>query len=357
MAVDYNDERLVNVENEKNNAINEVTNEYNNMINNSDKFYQKQIEASKDYANKQTEIQNAQTNLAIQEVNQQKDKAQKDYIKEQKGAYTDYQKATNQYGVNAEKLATQGLNSTGYSESTRTNAYNTYQNRYATAKEAYNNAVLNYDNSIKEIRLANNSTLAQIAYEALKTQLELSLEGFQYKNTLIQTKMNAVDAQKDRYHSRYQDVLNQINTENALAEQQRQFNASLAEQKRQFNASLSASKSRSSGGNSSGGGSVTLNNTSTTYEVNTPYYQGNINPDAKKYGTFKNSYDENAGGYQPKGISGHGEVSKTGKTITINTQTLSGENKKVKQNVWKTSDNKKWIWDGRYNEYVEYVEK
>lgn len=240
MAVDYNDERLVNVENEKNNAINEVTNEYNNMINNSDKFYQKQIEASKDYANKQTEIQNAQTNLAIQEVNQQKDKAQKDYIKEQKGAYTDYQKATNQYGVNAEKLATQGLNSTGYSESTRTNAYNTYQNRYATAKEAYNNAVLNYDNSIKEIRLANNSTLAQIAYEALKTQLELSLEGFQYKNTLIQTKMNAVDAQKDRYHSRYQDVLNQINTENALAEQQRQFNAS-----------LSASKSRSSGGSGS----------------------------------------------------------------------------------------------------------
>ena len=172
-----------------------------------------------------------------------------------------YQKATNQYGSNAEKLAVQGLNQTGYSESTRTSAYNTYQNRYATARESYNQAILNYDNGIREAQLANNAALAQIAYESLQKQLELSLQGFQYKNTLVLQKLDAVNQQKDRYYQRWRDVESQINTENALAEQQRQFNESMAFQKQQAaqdqanwekQYALSVSKaSGSSGGKSS----------------------------------------------------------------------------------------------------------
>jgi hypothetical protein len=244
MAVNYDDKRFTEVKDQEATAIRETEGKYNNMINQSDSFYQQQIDASKDWANKQSEIQQAQTDFAIEKVEQTKEQAKKDYTKEQKAAYTDYQKATNEYGANAETLASQGLQNTGYSESTRTSMYNTYQNRYMSARESYNQAILNYDNSIKEAQLANNAQLAQIAYEALQKQLELSLQGFQYKNTLVLQKLEAVNQQRDRYYERYQDVLQQINTENALAEQIRQYNESLAEQKRQHNETLALNKQK-----------------------------------------------------------------------------------------------------------------
>lgn len=268
MAVNYNDERFQQVKNEEATALKETNSTYNEMINNSESIYQEQINASKDWADKQTEIQQANTDFAIEKVNQAKDQAKKDYIKEQKAAYTDYQKAINPYGVNAEKLAEQGLQNTGYSESTRTNMYNTYQNRYATARESYNQAVLNYDNSIKEAQLANNAALATIAYEALKKQLELSLQGFQYKNQLVLQKLEAVNQTKDRYYQRWQNVQQQINTENALAEQIRQYNESLAFQKqqaaqeqanweKQYALQKASARKSSSSGSSSGGSSST----------------------------------------------------------------------------------------------------
>lgn len=244
MAVNYNDSRFQEVEKEKNQALNETKNTYNEMINKTDTYYQQQIDASKEWADKQSELQQAQTDFAIEKVEQTKEQAKKDYTKEQKAAYTDYQKATGDYGVNAETLASQGLTNTGYSESTKTNLYNTYQNRYMSARESYNQAILNYDNSIKEAQLANNSALATIAYEALQQQLELSLQGFQYKNTLLLQKLEAVNQTEDRYYARYQDVLKQINTENALAEEIRQFNETLAEQKRQHNETLAFQKSQ-----------------------------------------------------------------------------------------------------------------
>ena len=244
MAVNYNDKRFTEVKNQESVALKETQNTYDSMVNQSDKYYQQQIDASKEWADKQSELQQAQTDFAIEKTEQAKDQAKKDYTKEQKGAYTDYQKATNQYGANAEKLASQGLNQTGYSESTRTNAYNTYQNRYMSARESYNQAILNYDNAIKEAQLSNNAALATIAYEALQQQLQLSLQGFQYKNTLLLQKLDAVNQTKDRYYQRYQDVLSQINTENALAEQIRQYNESLAEEKRQYNATLAFQKSQ-----------------------------------------------------------------------------------------------------------------
>ncbi len=233
MAVDYNDERFNKVENEKNNSLNNVTNQYDQMIQQSDKFYQDQANAVKDYQKQQAELQQQQTDLVIQKQEQAKEQANKAYQKEQKGAYTDYQKATDQFGVNAEKLAQNGLTNTGYAESTRTNAYNTYQNRYMMARETYNTAILNYDNAIKEAQLANSSAMAQLAYETLQKQLELALQGFQYKNSLLESKMNALNAENDRYYQRWRDVLEQLNVENNFEEQQRQFNEQMNFNKQQ----------------------------------------------------------------------------------------------------------------------------
>ena len=227
MAVNYEDKRFQEVNNKADQAITDVNNMYNNMINQSNQFYQDQVKAAEDYTNQQTQIQQANTDFAIEQINQQKEQAQKDYTREQKGAYADWQKQSNQYGVNAEQLASAGLQNTGYSESSQVSMYNTYQNRISQARDTYNRAVLDYDNGIKEAQLTNNAKLAEISYKGLQTKLEMALDGFQYNNKLLQQQLAALNEEKDRYYSQWQDVLKQINTENALAEEQRQFNTNI----------------------------------------------------------------------------------------------------------------------------------
>ena len=448
--IDYSDERFGKVESDKNQALTELEQTYGGMINNADKYYEDQIQASKDWADKQSQIQQENTDFAIEKIEQQKDQANKDYLKEQSGAYTDWQKQSNKYGVEAEKMASAGLANSGFSESSQVSMYNTYQNRVATARESYTKAVLNYDNAIKDAQLQNNAALAEIAYQSLQQQLELSLQGFQYKNQLILEQANKKTELENVYYNRYQDVLQQMNTENALKEEIRQytdsqkwqteqnelnrqhelerdeinnkFQAAQNEINREFEAaqaeldrkhdkellqakseierkaaeeahkrdmeklkqqqayaleqiaaeqknalakldkqlandkalasytnSLSKSSSSSSGGSSkisSSSSSGSSGSISKTYAVNTAYYQGAKNSDASKYGTFSN-------GYQPKGISGHGTLSKTGKTITIKTQTLSGQKQTVVQNVWKAEDGTTWYWEGRQNKYIQ----
>lgn len=221
--VDYNDKRFTDVTSEKNQALTESEHTYDSMIDSSDKFYDAQIQATKDWEAKQSQIQQDNTDFAIEQIEQQKDQAHKDYIKEQSGAYVDWQKQSNAYGVEAEKMASAGLDRTGYSESAQVSMYNTYQNRVATARESYNQAVLNYNNAIKDAQLQNNAALAEIAYQSLQQCLTLSLEGFQYKNQLILDKANKQLEIENIYYRRYQDVLNQINTENAMKEEVRQF--------------------------------------------------------------------------------------------------------------------------------------
>lgn len=405
MAVNYNDERFKDVEADKKVALNEVEKTYGGMINESDKYYQAQIDASKQWSKEQQKIQNQKTDFAIKEINQQKDQAKKDYTKEQSGAYVDWQKQSNEYGANAEQMASQGMGGTGFSESSQVSMYNTYQSRVTTARETFNRAILNYDNAIQEARLQNNSILAEIAYNSLQKQLELSLQGFQYKNSLITEMSNKKLEVDNTYYARYQDVLKQINTENAQREEKRQFDLKyalqvkeynqkvkehkenirqfdeeierlkekdakeyaleikkleqdkeneenrLAEEKSQFDASQGGSVTFRSGGTSgsSEGDLPLIKNAGlpTTFSVNTPYYQGPRNKDCKN-GTFSN-------GYQPDNVNGK-KLEKTGETIQFTTYTLSGQKKLVTQNVWKTPNNKKWYWDGRKNAYLPVPE-
>ena len=252
MAVNYEDERFKAVDAEKQSALNNVNNVYNNMVNESQGYYNDLQNAAEEYGRTQAELQQQQSDYAIQQIEQNKDYLNKDYQREQRGAYTDWQKQSNRYGVEAERQAAVGLNNTGYSESSQVSMYNTYQNRVAQARDTYNRAVTEYDNQITQARLTNSAQLAQIAYQALQTKLQLGLEGFQYKNGLLTQQLQMQQATEDRYYSRWQDVLNQINTENALAEEQRQFNAKMAEERRQFNASLAQKSSISSSGLTNG---------------------------------------------------------------------------------------------------------
>jgi hypothetical protein len=234
-TINYDDERFTQIESEKNDALTEIEGTYDNMIGQTDKFYQDQIDASKQWADKQSQLQQEKTDFTIEQIEQQKAQANKDYLKEQAASYVDWQKQSNPYGAKAEQLASNGLTNTGYSESSQVSMYNTYQNRVATAREAYNTAVLNYNNAIKDARLQNNAALAEIAANALQQQLELALSGFQYKNNLVLEQANKKLEVDQMYYNRYQDVLQQINTENAMAEEIRQFNQDYQLRVDQFN--------------------------------------------------------------------------------------------------------------------------
>ena len=410
VTVNYDDKRFTEVNNDKQQALTDLENVYGGMAEEAEKYYQAQIDASKQWEAQQRDFQNQQTELAIKEINQQKEQTTKDYTREQSGSYVDWQKQSNAYGVNAEQQAAAGMQNTGYSESSQVSMYNTYQNRVATARESYNIAIQNYNNSIAQARLQNSIALAEISYQALQTQLELSLEGFQYKNQLVLEKANKKTEIDNTYYNRYQDVLNQINTENAMAEQirqyneqqalekkkyeedVRQYNASLKEQqrqynqtyalqqkqleeeKRQFNESLKASKAASSGGGSSrsyssggsskssskssGSSSISKSKTSSSSsskKISTNYYSGSINKDVK-YGVFKNTKDNNGVAYQPNNINGKKLTAVKNKDgskqkVFIDTVTKSGTKKTSIQNVWKTPDGTKWYWEGRENKY------
>ena len=361
--INYNDERFKTVESEKQTALNQINDTYNNMINQSDKFYQEQIDAAKDYAETQKQNQQANTDFAIEKIEQQKDQAHKDYVKEQTGAYVDWQKQSNQYSTNAEQMASQGLNNTGYSESSQVSMYNTYQNRVATAKESFNKAVLEYDNAIKDAQLQNNSALAEIAYNALQTQLELSLQGFQYKNDLLQVQIQQQQNTDDRYYSRWQDVLNQINTDNQLQESIRQYEQNYKLQQEQFEYQKERDKVADSQWqkeyNLSLASAYSPKTSTKTYEVNTQYYQGDLNSDCK-YGTFSTK-DNNGISYQPNniGLDKDGKVKylkSSGKTVgeMYGYGTLQGATGANidNQTVWKYGKNY-YIWDGSQNQYVK----
>jgi hypothetical protein len=231
--INYDDERFQQVEAEEAGALAELDNSIGGMISNSDQFFQDQIDATNAWANTQSQLQQEQTDFTIEQIEQQKEQANKDYLKEQSGAYVDWQKQSNPYGANAEKMASAGLTNTGYSESSQVSMYNTYQNRVATAREVFNQAVLNYNNAITEARLQNNSILAEIALTALEKSSELALQGFQYKNQLILDLSDRKMQTKQFYANQWQNVLNQMNTENALKEEARQFESNQAWQTEQ----------------------------------------------------------------------------------------------------------------------------
>ena len=238
--IDYNDQRLTDVEKESAQRKEEVTNNFNQMINERDAYTQQQQQNVSNWAQQQTELQQAKTDQAINKIEQSKEQGAKDYQREQKGAYTDYMKQSNQYGANAEMLARQGMSNSGYSESSQVSMWNAYQQRYASARESYQKAVTEWDNMIKDAELSNNETLANIAQQKLEQSLQLALEGFEYKNNLTIQRDSRIDEIENYYNNKYQEVLDQINREyeyerqqKEYEEAQRRWQAEFAEQQRQ----------------------------------------------------------------------------------------------------------------------------
>ena len=171
MAINYNDSRFTELEKEEQTAKNQSNSTYDSLINESGKYYDNLINQSKDWADKQADIQNQQTEFTVQKIEQQKEQAAKDYTKEQKGAYQDYMKQSNAYGSNMQTAGQQGLGGSGWSETIQAGFYNTYQNRYATARESADRLQQDFNNQITQARLSGNKELAEIALNELQTKM------------------------------------------------------------------------------------------------------------------------------------------------------------------------------------------
>lgn len=374
--IDYEDKAFTDITDAKNEALTNNQTMYDNMIGGVDEKYQGIADTVQSNADKMAQIQQENTDFQIQQIEQQKEQAKKDYTKEQSGAYGDFIRQTNQHGVNAEQMAMQGLTGSGYSESLKVAEFTAYQNRVATARDGLNKVMMNYDNNIQQAILQNNSNIAQIYSEASLKQAEILLEGFQYKNNLLIEQANKELELKQFYSNEWQRQLDQINTENALAENVRQYNettriqqeqwqkeynqtiAEFEEQKRQFDVEMERLKKKDdaeskyqaeqlalakrevelaenkfkaeqeqykvaetkvvknpSNNAREKGYTNTEGNINKTTQIKTDYYSGPIAENVGGFGYM--AKDKNGVAYQPKGVYENGtavKLAKSGKT-------------------------------------------
>lgn len=232
------EERYQKVEQERQDALNQSNQTYNDLLAGNTQVAQAQREYTTNWENTQKELADRNADRQIEIQNQNKEKAEKAYKDEaiaSKNAYYDF---INPYGANAEIQAQNGLNNTGYSETTKLGAWNINQNRTAKARASMNDAKLQYDNAMKDIELNRDTTKAQYALEALKMQLDSALEEYNNASQLKINQLNNTQTLDSEYNNRYNNVWNQINTEKQQAEQIRQYEQNYALQKQEFDENI-----------------------------------------------------------------------------------------------------------------------
>ena len=210
----------------------ELEQKYANNINQQNDLLNQQ-------SNIQTEQSKANTEQVVNEIEQQRKYAQQDCNKEARGAYQDYKKLTNPYGVQAENVFSNGLGNSGYSETSKLNVYNTYQNRYATARESTDRLMEDFNNQITQAKLSGNKELAEIALNKLQTQMDNLWNQLSFDTTLTSNKVNYDQWLKQFEYQKQQDEI-----ANAFAREQFEY------QKQQDAISNARSYYSSSGGSS-----------------------------------------------------------------------------------------------------------
>lgn len=138
-------------------AIDELQNQTNQMYN------QQQ--------DQQNRIIDIGTQQAVDELERNKQKTDQELLKTNRALYTDYQKQINPYGVNAERLAEQGLANSGLAETTKANYYNTYQTARTEATNNANTIKADFDADIVKARQNGDIQKAQSALELYKQKI------------------------------------------------------------------------------------------------------------------------------------------------------------------------------------------
>ena len=275
--------------------------------------------------------------LAAQQINAQRDDVLNAYNDNARQAYIN--KMLGQKSVE-QQLSQARLNTSGLLGSAYANVENAYGNNLASLQRSRDDSINNINKQLNESNMQYAIQESKLLGDIENAKLELQKYGNELAYKKYQDALSNYMNFANYDYTKYIDDrdFNYQKERDAVKDSQWQKEYDLSTQ------SLAKSSSSKSSGGYSGNNQTLKNIGNDTPEVQTPYYQGSLNSDANKYGTFSN-------GYQPKGISGYGEVKKTGDTITFDTQTLDGQANTVKQNIWQTSDGTKWVWEGRENRY------
>lgn len=147
--------------------IDSLMNQQNNLLNEQQK--------------KQADLINQQTQIQTDELNHEKAKIDKDVEKTTSGLYTNWQKQANQYGVQAEQLAQQGLANSGYAETTKTALYNTYQKNVTDTLNNARDLKSDYDFKIAQARQQGSVQQAQAAVDLYAQKLQLLTQNYELR--------------------------------------------------------------------------------------------------------------------------------------------------------------------------------
>jgi hypothetical protein len=251
------DPRYTSIEQEKANSLAEANKTYDQLAAERAAMTTGQTDLANQWREQQDSATQQQTQFQVDLTEQQRALAQKDYTKENTAAHADYTKATDQFGVNAERMASQGFSGSGVSESGRVSMFNAMQQRVAIARDGFGRATLNYDNTIKEARMNGNVKMAENALALLERQLDIAAQAFIYKDSLNRERLSNTQNIDDRYYNRTQNIYNQITQEQQSAEELRRYNEQFNYQKTQDQQAQSnwlAQFNQSKKASSSGGG-------------------------------------------------------------------------------------------------------
>ncbi len=130
---------------------------------------------------KQNELINQQIQIQTDELNREKEKIDKDVDKTNQSLYSNWQKQTNQYGVQAEQLAQQGLANSGYAETTKTALYNTYQKNVTDTLNNARDLKSDYDFKIAQARQQGSVQQAQAAVDLYAQRLQLLTQNYELR--------------------------------------------------------------------------------------------------------------------------------------------------------------------------------
>lgn len=378
------DERLANIEKEKQNAIGKSDKLYDDLLNDNNNLYEQQTK----YAEQQNQILDdvLDKKLAFQEenINKQKEEAYKAKSTEDKKAKNDYTNFVNPYGNTAESMASNGLNNSGVSETSKLGGWNTYQNRLANSNKVTQEAIAQFDTTMNEARLSNDVQKAENALKKLDLILNYNKEYINNKMNINQNKLSNEQTLDSEYHNRWQQEYQNIKNEEAREEATKQWQEEMAEKQRQYNEnmnyqrerdrvadqqwqkeyalsqrSLASKSSRSSSVSLSDSNSKSLSNTGTTIKTN--HYSGEINPDCQ-YGTF-GTKDKNGINYQPNNVDGNklsqAQNSK-GKGLKVKDVFYGAKGNKgadlSDQKIY-TTGNRYYTWDGSINSYIDITKE
>jgi hypothetical protein len=217
------EERYQKLANERQTVFDKSNQTYEDLINQNNAYSQGVDTYLNNYQTTQNDIYDKQLAYQTELQNQNKEKAEREFQKEAQASKNAYYDFINPYGVQAEIQAKNGLAGSGYSETVKSQAWTTQQNRTAQARASMNEAKLQFDNAIKEAQLNNDTQKAQLALQILEQKQNEMLRSFNYTSEARQNQLNNYQNLDSDYNNRYNTLYNQIADEKAKAEAIRQY--------------------------------------------------------------------------------------------------------------------------------------